>query len=190
MNPVKNSPANSSMQYKLAGWRPNIFKKQRYIMLQTMKMALYTVFLMVLFFYAGSTSLAAESSLLSRGQDVYVPAYSHIYHGNKETPLLLSVTLSIRNIDSKNPITITKVDYFETEGALVKQYLAEPLNLGPLGSERFIVSQKDNTGGSGANFIVTWKSDKPTNPPIIETVMIGTQSQLGISFTSRGQPLQ
>lgn len=29
----------------------------------------------------------------------------------------------------------------------------------------------------------------PVNPPIIETVMIGTQSQLGISFTSRGQAL-
>ena len=25
------------------------------------------------------------------------------------------------------------------------------------------------------------------NPPIVETVMIGTQSQQGISFTSRGQ---
>lgn len=121
---------------------------------------------------------------------MYIPAYSHIYHGNKETPLLLSVTLSIRNIDVNSSITITKIDYHETAGVLVKQYISEPITLGPLGSERFIVPQKDNTGGSGANFIVTWKSDTPVNPPIIETVMIGTQSQLGISFTSRGQPLQ
>ena len=155
-----------------------------------MKIALHAVFICVLIFYASSTPLASESTSLSQGQDVYIPAYSHIYHGNKETPLLLSVTLSIRNIDTNNSITITEVDYFETEGALVKQYISKPLHLGPLGSERFIVPQKDNTGGSGANFIVNWQADTPTNPPIIETVMIGTQSQLGISFTSRGQPLQ
>lgn len=159
-------------------------------MRQTVKNFLYIPFLIALLCYTSSTSLAAEINILSQGQDVYIPAYSHIYHGNKETPLLLSVTLSIRNIDSNNPITITRVDYFETEGVLIKHYIPEPLNLGPLGSARFVVPQKDNTGGSGANFIVTWKSNKPTNPPIIETVMIGTQSQLGISFTSRGQPLQ
>ena len=154
------------------------------------KIVSHTVFLFTLFFALASIAGATDALLLSKGQDVYVPAYSHIYHGNKETPLLLSVTISIRNIDKNNPITITKVDYFETAGALVKQYISKPLLLGPLGSERFIVPQKDNTGGSGANFIVTWESDKPTNPPIIESVMIGTQSQLGISFTSRGQPLQ
>jgi len=153
------------------------------------KTAFYTVFLFTLFFSLVSLALATNFHSPRQGQDIYVPAYSHIYHGNKETPLLLSVTLSIRNIDPNNSITITKVDYFETAGALVKQYISKPLTLGPLGSERFIVPQKDNTGGSGANFIVTWESDKPTNPPIIESVMIGTQSQLGISFTSRGQPL-
>ncbi|TKB10052.1 DUF3124 domain-containing protein [Desulforhopalus sp. IMCC35007] len=137
-----------------------------------------------------SLCLAEQPSRLSRGQDIYIPAYSHIYHGNKESPLLLSVTLSIRNIDPKNSIEITTVDYYETEGALVKKYISKPLALGPLGSERFVVPQKDNTGGSGANFIVTWKALEPTNPPIVETVMIGTQSQLGISFTSRGQPLE
>ncbi|PHR28468.1 MAG: hypothetical protein COA36_06215 [Desulfotalea sp.] len=159
-------------------------------MLQTIKHVSYTLLLMVLCFLTSPGLLAAEPISLSQGQDIYVPAYSHIYHGNRETPLLLSVTLSIRNIDANNSITITKVNYHETAGTLVKQYISKPLTLGPLGSERFIVPQKDNTGGSGANFIVTWTSDRPTNPPIMETVMIGTQSQLGISFTSRGQPLQ
>jgi len=152
----------------------------------------FTLALLLIFFclFTAHTSLALEKNRLSQGQAIYIPAYSHIYHGNKETPLLLSVTLSIRNIDLNSPITITKVDYYETEGGLVKQYISSPLPLGPLGSERFIVPQRDNTGGSGANFIVTWESDTATNPPIIESVMIGTQSQLGISFTSRGQALQ
>jgi hypothetical protein len=126
----------------------------------------------------------------SKGQTVYVPAYSHIYHGLKDAPLLLSVTLSVRNTDMDNPITISVVDYYDTKGALLKHFINAPVTLGPLGSERYIISQKDKSGGSGANFIVTWQAQAPINPPIIETVMIGSQSQLGISFTSRGQALQ
>lgn len=137
-----------------------------------------------------SAASAAEESPLSTGQSIYVPAYSHIYHGNKEAPLLLSVTLSIRNIDTKSSMTITRVAYYETQGKLIRDYLEKPLVLGPLGSERYVVPQKDTSGGSGANFIVDWQADQPINPPIVETVMIGTQSQLGISFTSRGQALQ
>ena len=150
---------------------------------------LFIIFLLLFLFQAPSL-LATEALPLTKGQTVYIPAYSHIYHGNKETPLLLSVTLSIRNIDPNGSLTITTVNYHETEGPLVKEYIKKPVVLGPLGSERFIVPQKDNTGGSGANFIVKWHSDEPINPPIIESVMIGTQSQLGISFTSRGQAVQ
>ncbi len=132
---------------------------------------------------------AGSPTAKTTGETIYIPAYSHIYHGNKETPLLLSVTLSIRNVDPDNSITIFVVDYYETQGTLLKNYIKEPVILGPLGSERFVVPQKDSSGGSGANFIVEWKSEKPTNPPIIESVMIGTQSQLGISFTSRGKAI-
>lgn len=152
----------------------------------TLFFLVFAVFLLAL----PVTALSGDAAQLSSGQTVYIPAYSHIYHGNKETPLLLSITLSIRNIDPINSLTVTAVNYHETQGSLVKKYISMPLTLGPLGSERYIVPQKDNTGGSGANFIVTWSAEKPINPPIIETVMIGTQSQMGISFTSRGQPIR
>ncbi|MBE0585389.1 MAG: DUF3124 domain-containing protein [Desulfofustis sp.] len=132
---------------------------------------------------------AAEPDSKTTGQTVYVPAYSHIYHGNKDAPLLLSVTLSIRNVDQDQTITVSVVDYHETKGALLKHFIDTPFTLGPLGSERFVVTQNDRSGGSGANFVVVWQAAAPVNPPIIETVMIGTQSQLGISFTSRGQAL-
>jgi len=151
---------------------------------------LYFLLVFLLVFGQVPTLFATEPLPLSTGQMVYIPAYSHIYHGNKETPLLLSVTLSIRNIDPNHSLIISAVNYHETQGPLVKKYIKEPLVLGPLGSERFVVAQKDNSGGSGANFIVRWHSEKPVNPPIIESVMIGTQSQLGISFTSRGQAIQ
>ncbi len=123
----------------------------------------------------------------SKGQAVYVPAYSHIYIGNRETPYLLAVTLSIRNISLSTPIALTQVDYHDTQGKLLKSFLKDPLELGSLSSTRFIIHRDDADGGSGACFIVKWEAKEKTNPPIIETIMIGTQSQQGISFTSRGE---
>lgn len=142
-----------------------------------------TVLLCTALLFLAQPGISAEKTT---GQVVYIPAYSHIYHGNKETPLLLSITLSVRNTDTKGAITVEAVNYHDTQGSLIKKYLDEPLQLNPLQSERFIVPQKDNRGGSGATFIVIWKSENPVNPPVVESIMIGTQSQLGISFTSRG----
>ncbi len=144
--------------------------------------------LLIGFYFFAPPPIHAEGKIgFSKGQTIYVPAYSHIYSGNREKPFLLTVTVSIRNIDPKNPIHITTVNYYETQGKLLKKYLEKPVALAPLGSLRYIVPEGDKTGGSGANFIVEWKSDQPVNPPIAEAVMIGTQSQQGISFTSRGQ---
>ena len=135
-------------------------------------------------------SYAADKKIaLSKGQLVYVPAYSHIYSGNKERPFLLTVTLSIRNVDPKRQIIITVVDYYETQGKLLKKHIDKPLTLKPLESVRYIIPEKDKSGGSGANFIVEWRAEKVVNPPVIESVMIGTQSSQGISFISRGREI-
>jgi len=154
-----------------------------------MKRILLLLWTTLLIFPSLTMAASAEISL-STGQTIFVPAYSHIYHGNKETPLLLSVTLSIRNTDMKSAMTINEISYYESGGKLVRKYLEEPMVLAPLAATRFVVPQRDTSGGSGANFIVTWQAEQPINPPIAETVMIGTQSQLGISFTSRGKPIQ
>jgi len=133
------------------------------------------------------TSASAE---LSKGQTVYVPTYSHIYIGNRETPYYLTATLSIRNTDPANPITVFVIDYYNSKGALLKHYLEKPVELKPIESIRYVVKQKDKAGGSGANFYVTWESDTAVNTPIIESIMIGTENQQGISFTSRGQVIE
>ena len=138
-------------------------------------------------FFSPLASYADGNKGLSEGQTVYVPAYSHIYMGNREKPFLLAVTLSIRNIDPRHRITITTVDYYETLGKRVEKKIEKPVILNPLESVRYIIPESDRTGGSGANFIVKWESDRPVNPPILESIMIGTQNQQGISFTSRGQ---
>ncbi|MBF0411574.1 MAG: DUF3124 domain-containing protein [Desulfamplus sp.] len=130
---------------------------------------------------------ADDSIVLSQGQTLYVPAYSHIYAGDRELPMLLTVTLSIRNVDINHSITVNYADYYGTKGELLKKYAEKSVILKPLESIRYVIPQKDKSGGSGANFMVEWKSDKPVNSPIIESVMIGTEGQQGISFTSRGQ---
>lgn len=126
-----------------------------------------------------------QRNALASGQTVYVPAYSHIYSGNREVPSFLAVTLSIRNTDPNHSIRILVVNYYETEGSLVKKLVFSPLTLSAMGSTRYIIPQKDKAGGSGANFIVEWEADRKINVPIIETIMIGSRS----SFTSRGQEI-
>jgi hypothetical protein len=159
-------------------------KKMKLMGICTYFLIFYTIFLIK------PLPLHAESELeLSKGQTIYVPVYSHIYIGSQEKPFLLTATLSIRNIDPKQSINITVVDYYETQGKFLKKHLDKPVILKPLESIRYVIPEKDKTGGSGANFIVEWKSEHFANPPIVESIMIGTQSSQGISFTSRGRVL-
>jgi len=134
-------------------------------------------------------SATSEVRLL-KSQTVYVPAYSHIYHGDKERPFDLAVTLSIRNTDPAQSITLVSVEYFNTDGKRIRGYLEGELKLGAMSSTRYVVQESDQSGGSGANFIVRWKSDAMVTEPIIETIMISTRTQQGISFTSRGQAIK
>lgn len=145
--------------------------------------------LLSIFLIPYQTSYASEHSGLSDGQRIYVPAYSHIYSGNRERPFLLTVTLSIRNIDPTHQITIILADYYETQGKLLKKHIQTPVTLNPLESLRYVIPERDKSGGSGANFIVQWKANKPVNAPIVESIMIGTQTQQGVSFTSRGREI-
>lgn len=147
----------------------------------------YLLLILLLFLITLNTVHADELPTLSAGQTVYVPAYSHIYIGNREKPFLLTVTLHVRNVDPKNSITLRSVDYYDSNGNLLKKYLPKPLTLRPLSSSRHVVPRNEKQGGSGAGFMMSWTAEKAVNPPIMETVMIGAESQQGISFTSRGQ---
>jgi hypothetical protein len=128
----------------------------------------------------------AERTQLVVGQTIYVPVYSHVYFRDKSR-YLLAVTLSIRNTDLNHAIMIHSVQYYDTAGQLVQAYLSEPLRLAPLASTDFVVAQRDQVGGSGANFIVEWQAKQPVNAPILEAVMVGTMGTQGISFVSPGR---
>ncbi len=137
---------------------------------------------------AQAAALQQPLTLRAR-QTLYVPVYSHVYWGPKPKPLNLACTLSIRNIDPKVPITITAVDYYDTEGALIGHYLESNVTLGPLETTEYYVKERDTTGGSGANFIVIWEAQEPVNVPIVEAIMIGIHSQQGISFIAESREI-
>ncbi|MFM7438112.1 MAG: DUF3124 domain-containing protein, partial [Snowella sp.] len=125
------------------------------------------------------------------GQTIYVPIYSHIYHDNSQNNVInLSATLSIRNTDLKNSIIITAVDYYDTKGSLIRQYIKKPLELKALASTEVFIEAENITGGSGANFIIEWVATKKVSEPIIEAVMISTASSQGISFISHGKTIK
>jgi len=139
----------------------------------------------------GSVGQAGEDIRLVAGQTVYVPIYTHIYSGLKGRPFDLAATLSIRNTDPEQSITIVTVEFYDTEGKLIEKYIDAPLQLGTLASTRYVIKEGEKkSGGSGANFMVIWRSETPVNPPIIEAIMIGAKSGQGISFVSRGQVIE
>jgi len=137
-----------------------------------------------------TTAGASSDIVLSAGQTVYVPIYSHIYSGLKGRPFNLAATLSIRNTDPRHSLTLVSIKFYDSDGKLVKEYLDKPGELKAMASTRYILTEADTGGGSGANFLVKWKSKTNVNQPIIEGVMIGTRSGQGISFVSRGNVIK
>jgi hypothetical protein len=131
-----------------------------------------------------------ENINIKSGQTVYVPIYAHIYYENQQKVFNLTSTLSIRNTDFINSIIISAVNYYDSAGKLIQKYLAQPVQLGPMASTEFVVNRNDVGGGAGANFIVEWVAEKEVSDPVIEAVMIGTQSTQGISFISTGRVMK
>ena len=123
----------------------------------------------------------------TRGELVYVPIYSSIFFENGKRTLELAATLSIHNVNPDQQVTITRADYFNSEGKLIKKYLEKPLVLNPLQTTNIVIARSDTSGGTGANFLVEWQGNQTVTSPIIEAVMANASSNLGIAFTTSGK---
>jgi hypothetical protein len=139
--------------------------------------------------FAAIPPVAAEENL-PRGQVLYVPVYSEVPYGDKELTLNLTATLSIRNTDRKNPVTVKRVDYYSEAGTLVRAYLKQPAPLKPLASSEYIVKESDRSGGIGASFLIEWESEMPVSAPLVEAVMVNSTYNQGIAFTSPARVLE
>ncbi len=121
------------------------------------------------------------------GQVLYVPAYAHVYSGDRQRPVDLATTLSVRNTDLGASIRLVSVRYVGSEGETLRSYLDAPRALGPLATVAFVVDESDRAGGTGASFLVEWTAAKPVTAPVVEAVMISTAGQQGISFVTEGR---
>ncbi len=156
-----------------------------------MKSMLLSLFLLTL-----STGLASGQPLPARslGQALYLPIYSHIWHGEmdrKGQPMkaLVSVSVSIRNTDSLKSIRITSAQYYDTDGKMLREYVSSPKIIGPMGTYELFVPRSDDSGGSGANFVISWKSDTPASQPIVEGFHANLPVGRSIAFTTSARPL-
>ena len=137
--------------------------------------------------FAAATTFAGSGAKLSKGELVYVSTYSNVFVGNMNEKFQLSALLSIRNTDPKYAITITQVDYFDTDGRKIKRYIFSPMRLSPLATKFYFVEPKDASGGAGANFLVQWQAEQGVNQPIIEAVMSNLFNRQGLAFRCPGK---
>lgn len=127
----------------------------------------------------------SEATADSLIREVYVPIYSDIYNQTRDSRTLLTATLSIRNTSIRDSLFIGKIDYYNTEGALVRSYIDQTIYLRPMESIDYVIEQQDTSGGSGANFLIDWYSKKPLNP-LFQAVMVGGLGSQAFSFTTEG----
>lgn len=127
-------------------------------------------------------------------QTVYVPVYSSVFFGNQKRkgPRVFNVaaTVTLRNTDLKHAIVITEAQYVGASGKPLRQHLDGPRVLAPLESTELAIDEADVEGGVGACFIVRWQAEHAVTAPIMQSVMIGTQSSQGISFVAEGHMLE
>lgn len=156
-----------------------------------MKSILYSLSLFAL---ASGLACAQTPPGRSLGQSLYLPIYSHIWHGEldkKGQPMkaLVSVSVSIRNTDPVKSIRVASAQYYDTDGKKLREYLPSPKTVGPMGTYEIFVPRSDDTGGSGANFVISWTSDTPASQPIVEGFHANLPVGRSIAFTTSARPL-
>ena len=149
----------------------------------------------LLFALLAASAFAADEPALLSGQTLYLPVYSHVYHGDpgkdgKPAQTLVSTHVSIRNTDLQASIRLVSARYYDTVGKLVRTYLNAPVTIPPLGTHEIFVPRTDTAGGSGANFLIVWSAEAPANPPIVEALHADIREARTLMFITTGQPIR
>ncbi len=120
----------------------------------------------------------------------YLPVYSDIYHtdGTKRFPI--TATISIRNTSLADSAYIQSATYHDSFGILLRSYLDSTLLLLPMESIEFVVEEGEKAGGAGANFIIDWAATTYSDQLLIQSIMIGTYGQQGISFLTEAKVIK
>jgi len=146
----------------------------------------------LLFGLLAASAFAADEPALLSGQTLYLPVYSHVYHGDpgkdgKPAQTLVSTHVSIRNTDPQTPIRLVSARYYDTQGKLVRSYVGAPVTIPPLGTHEIFVPRTDTAGGSGANFLIVWSAETSAN---VEALHADIREARTLMFITTGQPIK
>lgn len=130
------------------------------------------------------THIEASDSLLTGS--TYLSVYSGIYSQTEHRTHELTATVSMRNIDTKDTVYIDRADYFNTEGERIRTYFDKTIYIAPMETVEIVIDQVDTEGGTGGNFMFTWKVKPECPAPHFECVMISTSGKQGLSFSTQG----
>lgn len=120
----------------------------------------------------------------------YLSVYSQIYSETEHRIHSLTATVSIRNINVSDTVYIDKATYFDTHGNAIRTYFNKTIYVAPMEAVEIVIDERDEEGGTGANFLFEWRIKDASNAPFFESVMISTSGQQGISFTTQGKELK
>lgn len=120
----------------------------------------------------------------------YLSVYSEIYSETEHRTHNLTSTISMRNTNLADTIYIHKAEYFDTKGNPIRTYFDEPIYIKPMETVEIVIDEKDQSGGTGANFLFQWSIKPTSHEPYFEGVMISTSGQQGLSFTTEGRRVE
>ena len=161
------------------------------------------IYLSLIVFSVLCTNAFGKDPTLSKGQALWVPLYSHYVTNQivqrqlfsseekkQEINRQLITNLVVHNTDLEHPITISKVDYFDSNGKLIKGFVPDRLKIGPMAAKDFFIAKTDYSEGWGAKVLIRWHSESLVNEPIVESVTFGFLGTHSVSFISRGKPIR
>jgi uncharacterized protein DUF3124 len=142
-----------------------------------------------------SVAFGQETVGRTKGQVLYLPIYSHIWHGEitrdgVPRKTLVSVSVSIRNTDPSQSILLTSAQYFDTNGRRLKEFVSAPRTIAPMGTYELFIPKSDDSGGSGANFVIAWKSETGVNAPIVEAIHVDLPGGPSLAFTTSARQIR
>jgi hypothetical protein len=141
-----------------------------------------------------TAAVAQEARPLSSGQSLYLPIYSHMLYGNlgkkgTASHVLLSALVSIRNTDPRRPLRVLSAKYYDTNGKLLGERVAQPVAVPPFGTLELFVELNDASGGSGANFVIRWDAEAAINPPLVESLHANMDGGKAVVFMTQAVPI-
>lgn len=133
------------------------------------------------------TTPAASLDEFGEHQVIYVPAYSHVYHGSQRMQRFqLAITLSVHNTSFRDSLRLHKIHFYTSDGHLERSFLDTSVDLRPMQTYKVQLAHKDSAG-LGANFLIEWEGGAHLTKPIAEAVHVGISSTVGLSFVTRGE---